>query len=89
MRMNGNRIARFIDCVCQLGLRKGLEYWKLQNSAIKNPNLVLDWAHGATRLAKKMRKAGLINKAEAYEKWANNLKKTHRQHLENLKNKKP
>jgi hypothetical protein len=84
MIINEHWLIRLVQCVRSLGLRNGLRYWRLQNAAINDPNVALFWAHEARRRAKKLRKSGQVSEAEAFEKWAKGLKRTHRDYMNDL-----
>ena len=71
-------VKRFVRCVRSLGLRLGFRYWKIQNRALVNPWLVLEWADNCDREANRLDalNEGLL--ANAHREWAKELRMTYK-----------
>lgn len=75
---NGTRVIgcvqRLFRCVRSLGLRLGWRYWRIQNRAIVNPWLLLEWADNCDREAERLdtMDEGLL--ANAHRQWAVELR---------------
>lgn len=75
---NGNRVSgcvqRLVRCVRSLGLRLGWRYWRIQNRALVNPWLVLEWANACDREAAVLdaKREGLL--AAQHRAWAAELR---------------
>ena len=65
---------RFVRCVRALGLRLGWRYWRLENRALVNPWLVIEWAENCEREAEHldMKNEGLL--AKQHRAWAAELR---------------
>ena len=65
---------RLVRCVRALGLRLGWRYWRIENRALVNPGLVLDWANACDREADALdaKREGLL--AMQHRAWAAELR---------------
>ena len=70
-------LHRLVRCVRSLGIRLGWRYWRIQNRALVNPWLVLEWADNCDREAERLdaMNEGLI--AKAHRQWAAELRTTY------------
>lgn len=69
-----NCLRRLVRCVRALGLRLGWRYWRIENRALVNPWLVLDWAEACEREAAELdaKREGLL--AAQHRAWAAELR---------------
>ena len=67
-------LSRLVRCVRALGLRLGWRYWRIENRALVNPWIVLDWANACDREADVLdkKREGLL--AEQHRAWAAELR---------------
>jgi hypothetical protein len=70
-------LERLVRCGRSLGLRLGWRYWRIQNRALVNPWLALEWADNCDREAERLdaMNEGLL--ANAHRQWAAELRTTY------------
>lgn len=70
-------LHRLVRCVRSLGVRLGWRYWCIQNRALVNPWLVLEWADNCDREAERLAamNEGLL--ANSHRQWAMELRTTY------------
>ena len=66
-------LKRLVRCVRTLGLRTGWRYWRLENRAIVNPWIALEWADNCDAMAEKLH-ASKPALAAAFRDWARELR---------------
>ena len=68
---------RLVRCVRALGLRLGWRYWRIENRALVNPWLVMDWANACEREADALdaKREGLL--AAQHRAWAAELRSSY------------
>src|SRR6266511_1366463 len=70
-------LERLVRCGRSLGLKLGWRYWRIQNRALLNPWLMLEWADNCDREAERLdaMNEGLL--ANAHRQWATELRTTY------------
>ncbi len=83
------KLKRLLNCISHLGFRLGYRYWKLQNRALLNPDLLLEWARNCDEAAVTLEQNGEGVLSRQYLAWAAELRASYHRFMTEPKNIEP
>lgn len=82
MKAKFDAIKRLIKCVRVLGLYLGYRYWRLDQYARKDPEIVLRWCEGMDHLAGLLREDGRPYEADLLQQWSDKCREAYNQYVD-------